>query len=70
MADSDVITVDEPQTGIVTAFAAYRLYMQLAQSGPTHNVSTYQGMAQYWLNEAKDRCLKYGMKQRPITRSF
>ena len=70
MSDTDTVSLDEPQTYIISAFAAARFYTQLAQTAPAHNVQTYLQQAQYWTAKAQELGKRYGMKQGPIARRF
>jgi hypothetical protein len=69
MSDTDTVGIDEPQTYIISAFAAARFYRQLAQQAPAHNVQVYLQQASDWTAKAKELCQRYGMKQMPITRN-
>lgn len=69
MADSDTFAVEDPQTQVVTAFAALRLFNFLAQTGPSVTQTYNERKAAYWKQEARERAVKYSMKQMPITRS-
>ena len=68
MSDSDTLTINEPQTYVVAALAAVRLYNLLAQTAPTKDATEYRKQADWWANEARARCQRLGMKQLPITR--
>lgn len=69
MADTDTVPIDAPQTYIISAHAAVRLFKALAATAPTHNAQAYKEQIAYWEKEAKQRELRYSMKQTPITRT-
>lgn len=69
MADTDTYYIKAPQTYLLTAFAAKRLYHILAQKAPTSQAQVYRQLEQDWDDEIKWRIGKYQMKQPPITRA-
>jgi hypothetical protein len=61
--------IDAPQTQIVSALAAVRLYNRLKSTAPTNTAQYYAQCAEDWERESKKRIVKYGMRAIPITRS-
>lgn len=61
---------DAPQTYIISALAAKRLYGILAGTGPSHSVEAYREREAYWEQEAESRKRKFGMVTLPITRTL
>jgi hypothetical protein len=59
-----------PQTGIISALAAAKLYGVLANTAPTQSVQTYVQLQGYWVQEAQNRRRRYGLRSLPITRSL
>jgi hypothetical protein len=60
---------DAPQTYIISALAAKRLYAILAGTGASHSIEGYRDLENYWAQEAERRKRQYGMKPLPITRT-
>jgi hypothetical protein len=66
---SSVSTEPEaPQTYVISALAAKRLFASLGQTAASHSVDVYRNLEAYWEEESSKRRMRYGMKRLPITR--
>jgi hypothetical protein len=70
MSDTSSYNVQAPQTYVLSAFAARRLYQNLSQTAPTHMAGQFRQAMLDWEKEATQRAFRFTMKQMPITKAY